>query len=176
MRSPNPTPIIIKNNDIQITEQLVAKLEQYTDQLPKTINPNLQMTLEVNPWLQRQATIVKNASSGATSATIYATPALINFYLCSVSLSVIKDVTATSVKTAVNATIKGTATDILAIPGITLTVQNQSATITFDKPIPIDNSTNITLTNSTNAANILANATITGFEVDPTITQTLDNN
>ena len=172
--------IMYKNNDIQAVEKSVLLLDQYADDLPKILDPILTGTIELNPDLQRISNIIaENSASNATSATIYTTnnnPSTQQFYLTSVTLSMIKDATSTSVESDVNITMGGVVYSILTIPSLTLTAQNQSIFQSFKQPLPIDANTAITVTNSTNNANIKANGTITGYYANTGIYQTIDNN
>lgn len=156
----------VKNTDIDKTLFLSANLYPYQDQLPNVLDMDIQPTLELNPWMQRIADICKSATaSNATSATIYTTvnDATQHFYLTSASLATIKDVTSTSTSEALGVVINGTNVALLSIPSITLTAQTLSTSVTFDTPILIDQNTAITVTNTTNAANVKTTGTITGF-------------
>jgi len=86
--------------------------------------------------------------------------------LVAAQLSLIKDATATSTSTRINATVDNTATPILVLQGITLTAQSDSISLSLPIPLKIDRGTAITTTNTTNVANILTSATIFGYVVE----------
>ena len=157
----------IQNSDL--TRELVqgAKIAQSYEQVPTQLAEKVVPFMEVNPKLLSIINIVKNnAAVNATTSTIYTTPPDRDFYLCTVSMSTIKDATSTSVVSQVLAFVDGVNTVLLNIASITLTAQENCSSITFPLPIKIDKGTNITVTNSTNVANIRTNAVISGYTVD----------
>lgn len=108
--------------------------------------------------------IVRRAAAvNSTSGTIYTTSTDEDFYLCGASLSVIKDATSTSIASQIRVIIGGGTYQILDIAGITLTAATGSQTITFNPPLKIDRGSSILVTNSTNVANVSADACIFGF-------------
>jgi hypothetical protein len=124
----------------------------------------LQPVIEV----KRICNILKTTlATNATSSTIYTTPSDKDFYIVCMHLSVIKDITSTSTKTSIYGTIKnGVAQDILVIPSLTLNIQNECKVVNFNNPILMERGTNISLTNSTNVANINASAQIYGYTTE----------
>jgi hypothetical protein len=156
----------IYNSDL--TKELIegAKIQTAFDVVPNQIAEKVVPTMEVNPKiLQKLNYAHSNTATNATSVTIYTTPTDQDFYLSAVTLSLIKDVTSTSVKSAVTATINGVAQDLLSIPGITLTAQTAQISLSLPRDLKIDRGTNIVVTNSTNVANILATGVIFGYLV-----------
>lgn len=140
-----------------------AKL-QSANGVPTQLNNQIVPVFEVNPRLTRFCDIVKtNSIANQTSATIYTTPTDKDFFLTSASLSYIKDVTSTSTGVAINVTINGLATSVLALPGITLTVSQGQISNTFLHPLKIDRNTNIAVISSTSVANIKAQGCISGY-------------
>lgn len=149
--------------------QTAGKL-QNKDKMPSELAEKIIPVMEVNPKLLRRCNIIKNVqAANSTGATVYTIPATQDFYLVACSLSLIKDATATSVLTTLRGTIEGVVTNILAIPGITLTAQQDSMTLSFPYPLKIDRGTSITITHSTNVANILTNAGIIGYLDEQTL-------
>lgn len=113
----------------------------------------------------RYANIVRTGTaSNATTATIYTTPSDADFYMTSVTISMIKDATATSVYSGVNFFINGVVYNF-RIDGFTLTAQADSLHCALPAPVKVDRNTAITAINSTNVANVTCRAVITGFEV-----------
>jgi len=142
----------------------ILQNESAPNQLAEKVVP----VMETNPLLLRRINIHKLANAAnATSATIYTTPTDRDFYLTSVSLDLIKDVTATSLNSSVNVTVKGGVSQaILVLRTTTLTIETQNAVLLLPIPMLLERGSNITVTNTTNVANVTASAIITGYVVD----------
>lgn len=108
----------------------------------------------------------ENNASNATAATIYTAPSDKFFYLQSVCLSMIKDVTATSTVSAVRGFVDGTQKILIHITSLTLTIQNGTMALNFDPPLRLDKGQAITVTNSTAVGNINARGSIIGYLSD----------
>lgn len=80
------------------------------------------------------------------SGNIFAVPNDKDFYLNTVAISMAKVVGDTGSVAQVVVTIAGVATSLIAIQGVTLTADSQTATLPFPVPIKVDRNTNITLT------------------------------
>lgn len=139
------------------------RLNPAFDVIPTTVRPDIQPVVEVK---KKWCNVAKTASNTQTSATVYTVPSDKDFYLVTATLAVIKDATATSTASALTVTIEGTASTILRIPGITLTAQSEAITASFPIPIKVDRGTNITISNTTNVANILEFGTIIGYTLE----------
>lgn len=139
--------------------------------VPNQIDNKVIPVLEVNPRLLRRITIVKrNEASNSTSATLYVTPTNQDFYIVACHLSVIKDVTATSAISKINVLIDGAAINLAEIRSFSLTVQDRGIFLYFHFPIKIDRGNTITVTNSTNVANVAASGTIYGYLDESNVT------
>lgn len=135
---------------------------------PTKVSDTVQLVLPINPKDYRRVNIVKTGlATNATSATIYTTPTDKDFFLTSLALSIIKDVTSTSLRTDIAVVIDGAAQNLLSICSLTLTAQAQNIAQSYHAPIKIDRGTNITVSNTTNVANITARANLTGYTVEP---------
>jgi hypothetical protein len=155
----------------ELTKEIIdgARLQTGTSVIPSELGQTVVPVMEVNPRLLRFANILKSATgNNSTSSTIYTTPVDKDFYLTGASLSVIKDVTATSVQTAINVVPIGftTGSNICVLAGITLTPQTLAVSQNFNPPLKIARNTVIATTNSANTANIRAEASIVGYTVD----------
>jgi len=102
-------------------------------------------------------------ATNATSATILTTDSVKTTYLTGLTLSVIKDVTATSLASAITVVINGATRTIASIVGLTLTVQNQTIALSFPIPLKVDRSSIIAVTNSTATGNVTSVGCVTGF-------------
>ena len=144
-----------------------AALQVGKDAIPTTLATQIVPVMEVNPKLLRHCDVVKrNQAVNATSATIYTTPATQDFYLVSACVTLIKDATATSTFSRINAVVLGATASFCEIASLTLTAQSETVSMTFPRPIKIDRNTAITVTNTTNVGNVTAAACIVGFIVD----------
>lgn len=131
------------------------------DFVSSEVIPYIQPTIEISPKRTTilRSTAVENASSGA----LYTTPTNADFFLTDAFLSLTKDVNATSSYTRLRASVNGTTQTILAIAGITLTVQSGNVAITFNPPIKVDRNTGIDVVNTAAVANICVFAGIGGY-------------
>lgn len=156
----------IHNTDLYKELKEGIKLQQLTDIVPTQLAEKVIAVMEVNPKLLRRSDLVKFISSSGTSATIYAIPPKKNFYLTALVLSLIKDVTATSVSTRIIGTSQGVAVRLVEISGMSLTVQDKIISMSFPFPVKLDADTNILLTNTTNTPNILCTGIVYGYHDD----------
>jgi hypothetical protein len=144
-----------------------VKLQQLKDVVPNQLADKVIPVMEVNPKLLRRCNLVRSIdATNATSGTIYTVPTDRDFYLVAASISTIKDVTATSVESAITVFIDGVARKLLSIAGITLTTQTLALANSFPDPIKIDRGTNISVTNTTNVGNIKSIGGIAGYTVE----------
>jgi len=133
--------------------------------------PNAIPVIEVGTKCVKNAFTSYGTATNATSANIlvitsasFANKAV---YITGATLSVIKDATSTSVLSAIRYTDEnGSSTNLLNIPGITLTPQAQSIAINFSHPLKASLSSAITVTNSTNVGNVTATGTIYYYTED----------
>lgn len=131
--------------------------------LPKKLGDTIIPVINVTPKDVKTQDIFKHGSaSNATSATLYTTPTDQDFYLTHAELAVIKDATSTSTESSILLTQDGVAKRVCYLPSITLTAQTLSQSSTF-RPMLLSRGTTITITNSTNAANIKTTGCIIGF-------------
>lgn len=167
-------PLSVKNHMVaQINNQELKRAfsnstkTQLVEQPNQVVNSAVTPIIDVTPLNHKIIDIIAaNAALNATTATIMTTDTKRVFYIVAATLSVIKDATATSISSRVLATINGAATRILGIEGLTLTPQDRSVSISFPKPIKIDKGVNITVTNTTNVANVTSHAIIYGYYED----------
>ncbi len=135
------------------------KLDMNIDKIPSIIP-----VVEVNPKVVKNAEVAAASAINSTTGVILTANNNADIYILSASLSIIKDVTSTSTISAINITTEGgLSRDILRIASLSLTVQNQTVTISFTHPIKIKRNTAISITNGTNVANITAQGCISYF-------------
>lgn len=127
-------------------------------------------TIDITPRNHAVVNLVKHGNaSNATSSTVFTTDTKKETYVTAAVLSVTKDATATSTVTTIQVIPESTnvAANLLHITGLTLTAQSDCMSLSFNPPIKLAKGSNVTITNSTNVANVNARATIVGYEVDP---------
>lgn len=153
----------MKHNNPSIGEDSLRLFNLKTGDALSEISPIIQPSIEILPRINiaRQVT-----ATNATSATVYTTPTDKDFYLCTVQLAFIKDVTSTSTQLAMTTTIDGVACTLIRVPHITLTVGQGSTSISYPIPVKIDRGVTIAVTSSTNVANVAVSGVITGYTVE----------
>lgn len=155
----------IQNTDAISAIRNSARLS-ISEGFPQNLLPNVQAVIDMTPRKHHVCDIVKTASgSGSANNTIYTTPTDCDFYITAITLGVIKDASATSVDSYVTCVIGGVTSRMISIPGITLTAQSETMSISFPFPIKVDRGTSVVLTNSTNVAVIKSTACIIGYTV-----------
>jgi hypothetical protein len=151
-----------------LTKEIIegARLQQNQGGIPSEIAEKVIPVMEVNPKLLVRNDIVKyRLDNNSAGGTIYTVPTDMEFYLTNVYMSLIKDVTATSILSTITAVIDGTSgsTVILAIPGLSLTPQTLTADVTFANPIKLAAGSVIASASTTNVANIRVTNIISGY-------------
>lgn len=141
------------------------KLAPSREKMPTELADKILPVYNINNPFQIKSK--SNTNSNSTSATIHTTSTTADTYLISCDLSMIKDVTATSLRSALAAFPfeDNAVSDILVITGLTLVAQNGQVSKSFPIPFKLARGTNITLVNSTNVANVRCAGTIQFFEV-----------
>lgn len=137
-----------------------------TNLSPSNVAGQVIPVININPKHSRRCNITRATSATGSSGTIYTAPTDKDFFIVACSLSVCKDVTATSTNSDINVTIDGATNPILSIAGLTLTAQSESVSLCFNSPIKIDRGTSVTISNTTNVANIRTRGTITGYTTE----------
>ncbi len=140
------------NNDLTTEQQKAFNLkgESGAYDVLDIITP----IVDITPKKLKNALVGNLIITNGSSGNILTANPNADIYIHSAAISVIKDVTSTSVDTSIQITQNGAIVRILAIEGITLTSQNQSVSCVFPHPIKIDRNTAIAGLNSTNVANI----------------------
>jgi hypothetical protein len=120
--------------------------------------------IDISPT-KRDLAVVRGSALNATSATLVLGTGR-KKYLYGLCLALIKDATSTSTLSRITGTINNATVGLIEIPSLTLTAQTSTISIHFTNPVRLDDNTNLTLTNSTNVANITANATAYYYSSD----------
>lgn len=167
-----------RNNEIDKAISLETSRNAGNIQFPHKVKRSIQPIIDVSPVKNYCDIIVSNLLSNATAVTIYTTPTDRDFFLCGVSMSVIKDVTSTSTRASITAIPFGSTgvVQFSIIQGITLTAQSDSISSVFNPPIKLARGSIISLNATTNVANISESGTIWGFTYQGDMTQTPEEN
>jgi hypothetical protein len=159
----------VKNSDT--TRELIkaANLQVGFDDIPSELAKSIVPVININPknYTISNVVAINDIVNSGGSATVYTVPTNKDFYLTNASLSMIKDVTATSIGTTLTVTPEtGLATTILKIIGLTLTVQEEAVQLNLTFPLKLKKGSVISLANSTATGNVSASASIVGFTVE----------
>ena len=154
-----------------LTKELIegARVQVSRDSVPTQIADKVVPVMEVNPSMLRKNTILRGSSRTTTGTlTIYTTPTDRDFYLTSLSLSIIKDVTCdlATGSSAPSCTIDGASQNLPGFSTITTTAQNQTLTINFDKPIKLDKNSSIVWGGTFTAGVYIRYGVITGYIIE----------
>ncbi len=152
----------MKHYNPDITRNVIDTINVKGDADFSEVSEEIALTFETNPRIIKPA-FIKNASSTTGSTTVYVTPADKDFYLCSATLSIIKDVVADTTNVNLRGTINGTVQEFLHINGITLTAGSGAVTISYPHPIKIDRSAVILFNFARTVGVVSVSASISGF-------------
>lgn len=139
---------VIQNSDL-IQELVRVSKTQSAFDLPRTLSPIINPTLETHPFLVVPINVVKNNQSAATgTVTVYTAPTAAQkakAWLWGFTVSYVKDATCdiATGRLALQITQLGVTRDLMAFPVITLTAQSERASIMLPKPILLDPGTSI---------------------------------
>jgi len=162
--------VTINNSDVIKELRIATQLQQGREATPNNLSSQIVPVIEVNPKLLRTCNLVKTNAASGTSALFYTTPTNQDFYIVALEASFIKDAAcdlATGV-ISVNCTIDGAASQsLLKFSVLTLTAQNQTATISFPTPIKVDRNTTISMSRAATTAGLCyMSGTVIGYLVD----------
>ena len=156
-----------KHYNSSITERGLRILNsKQGDFLPDEVSGPV-ATIELKPVCRISRSAV---ATNAANVTIYTTPTDKDFYLTAAQLSVIKDATATSAGSYIQATIDGVAQILIIITGLTLTAQSDAVSQSWPFALKIDRGTPIIVTGTTTTANVKSYGTIQGYTEEVTRT------
>ncbi len=146
----------------QVTAEIsnALKIDERVENIPSPIP-----VIEVGIKRTKNAIIKEAHSSLSGATTIYTTPADMDFYLCSISMSIVKNAAcdAATGYIGVYGTINGQTQYLLTSVWITLTAERIDINITFPHSIKIDRNTSIRLGGVFAAGVMERTACITGF-------------
>lgn len=159
-----------KINNSETTQEIIkaARLAS-AFQVPTELGNAVVPVVEVNPRLVRTANITRSQTATYSAATIYTTPTNQDFYLCSVTYSISKDVVsdAPTSGTGIRIVVDGANRDLALLSMITLTAQTLFLSYSLPFPIKVDRNTNITIPSITGSLGVVyRSASITGYTVE----------
>ena len=141
----------IYNSDLQKEYVEGGKIQVSREGSVNQISQQVIPVMEVNPKLLRRCNYFQSRSS--TAGTIATTSADKDTFIVACSLGIDKLVTDTGTDAVLKATVDGVQINLLYIPGITLTLNQQNITISFPFPIKLDRNTTI-ITSGSNITKI----------------------
>jgi hypothetical protein len=140
---------------------------QNSESVPSNLASAIVPVIETSPHLVKPSNIAYQATStNATATTVLTVPAGYDFYITAASLTLLKDVTATTTIVTLRARLEEAlvnSADILAIGSITLTVHNATVSNSFPHPIKVMSGRNIQIISGTNVGNFVATACVVGY-------------
>lgn len=160
----------IYNSDL--TKELVngGKIQINVDKVPNEIAEKVVPVMEVNPRLLRKCRIVRSATATnpASATIIYTTPGDQDFYLTGAMIHAFKNVISdlgTGNFCSLQVVINGATQRLMSFNGLTLTLQEQNATMNFDPPILIDRNSviNVAAQSAPAAGTYIRSANIVGY-------------
>jgi len=134
--------------NLEIVKRIVRKFKLQSDIVDNNIDVIATIPIDY------EGDCAVQAANNATSGNILTTSLDKDTYIYGAFLTVVKDATSTSTSTNINITKDGLTKVLLSIPCITLTAQTETVSVAFAHPIKIDRGITITVTNSTNVANV----------------------
>lgn len=135
----------IDNSDTQEELNDAIRGNTISNICPKTISGQVIPVININPKDYRVVNIVKDVNTTASGAvTLYTTPADKDFFLTSVTFSVVKDAAcshAGASRLRLAATINGETVGIAGVALLNLTAENKTVGYGYSTPIKIDRGT-----------------------------------
>lgn len=156
---------MIRTNSAELKRNFSDATKTQVIEQPNLIdNSKIIPTIDVTPFINRKANVVRRAfASNTISATVMTTPAIGDFYITSASLQHMKDVTSPTTTIRLNAIINGVSTAIMEHVSITLTADSVHTNQDFSCPIKVDRNTAITITADSAVANVRYGAILVGY-------------
>jgi hypothetical protein len=154
----------------KLTKELIegAKIQSSVDKVPTELMEKVQPVMETNPKSLAVCDVsAYNVALNATSATVYTTPSDRDFYLNSVTLSMIKDASSASTSSFVTSTINGATVNLLRLSCFASTAQTGQISTSYPKPLKLDRGVSIIVGNTSATANVRSDCCLTGW-VDET--------
>lgn len=134
--------------------------------IPREIMDKIQLVYNVNPT--NSGNIIKAVTKITSGAVgFFTTPTTRDFFLTSAFLQNQSDVAATNTLGSLTVVVGGITIPILEFSKITLTIFNDSLTLSFPNPIKIDRGTAVVLNNTFGLGVSVSSAGITGYTTDP---------
>lgn len=161
----------IYNSDLSKELQQGAKIQINRDDIPNQLAEKVVPVMEVNPKLLRRCNIIAGNTSTVTSGTVavYTTPSDKDFYLVSYALAVAKDaacdISSGSVSMTATEADMG-AIQLLGIPVITLTLQQDNISVQLPFPIKLKRNTAISIAGTFTAGICSRIGRIVGYTVE----------
>lgn len=161
----------IYNSDLTRSIVEATRLQSGVDSIPSELADRVIATIETNPKLLRDTTLIKNTSISTTgNQTIFTSSATRDTFITGILLTATKDATCDVAIgqsfASIFTTINGATTTLAAFSGLTLTAQDKEIFIDFDKPLKIDKNVAVSIGGGAYTVGLNARAaTIYGYEI-----------
>ncbi len=152
------------SNDITYEQQKAFNLKGESSD--PDVYDSIMPVVDVTPMKVKYANPRSSTTTNQTSSNLLPAYNDREIYITSATLSVVRDVTATSLTSAINVLdVDGVSRDLIRIACLSLTASKDNLSVSFPHPVKIKKNSNVTIANNTNVANITVCGTITYFEV-----------
>jgi len=158
----------IHNTDLIKELVDVVRIQTGTEAPPIVLSNQVVPVIDVNPKHAENTNWVRTSSSTATGVLTVALPSGVDFYLTGLTLSFTKNATCdiATGKVAISGVLAGdlsTGRDLLSLAVLTLTAERDSISITFDRPILMEEGSNISVSGTFTAGAMSRCASIQGM-------------
>lgn len=159
----------IQNQDAQAVIRAEAGLSSF-ESWPQNLLPNVQAVMDMTPRFHRntQDTKVSEPTTSATSNSVFTSSADKDTFITGARLSYAKDATCdvSDGQVRLRCIINGVIKTLISLPVITLTAQQDSMNVSFDRPVKIDRNTSVSIFQGTfTAGKFLRCAVVDIYEV-----------
>lgn len=136
---------------------------QLTEQPNNVENRNVIPIIDVTPLKHKKSIAKFGTLTNGTSAIIYTTPLMSEFYLTGFHIGYIKDATATTTSVGLLVTDENNIAIYFELPHFTLTAGSGSFSREFTFPMKLAKNSTVRLVSGTGVANITVKGTILGY-------------
>ncbi len=152
------------SNDLTFEQQKAFNLKGESSD--PDVYDSIMPIVDVSPMKIKVANVRSNTLTNGTTVTLLSSQNDRDIYITSACLSVTRDVTATSITSAINIQDQdGVSRDLIRMGFITLTASKDNVSVSFPHPVKIKRNSNVYIVNNTNVANIISCGSITYFEI-----------
>lgn len=154
----------MKHYNTNILQKISDTFKPKGEMLPDFVDEGITLVYDVEPDIN---VIQIATTAGATSTTIYTTPADRDFFIKYLQLTVNKDASSLSTSTIITGVIGGVTKTLIRINTTTSVALNGGfASVTLPNGVKLDRNTTLTVTNTDATALIASSGIIMGYIID----------